>query len=298
MNKPTAGPASEPTLVDRMHRFWNLESNGRHDEAVDELKGAHKLYPNLVAELRSAIQRHPQDAELHFCLAPLLYRPEQAAQTIEELRKGLQLKPEDAYAHYLLSLYVPDNEMLPELNEAIRLKPDLYIAHKSRASLLEEKGDLNGATSDVLAAIRLNPKQAYDDSLILINDLEMKGDLNGAVTVARAAVQANPSDPRTHSRLGGYLLRERDWAGAAAEYRELIRLKPDDANQHSGLAAALAGKGDWNGAIAELREAVHLEPDTPDYHLLLAAVLKRRGDVFEAEQQEEIGKELASKARK
>lgn len=289
---PPSAPTSQPTLVDRMHRFWNLKSTGRDKEAGDELQMARKLNPNLESDLRSALQLQPQDAELHFCLAFVL-GTKQPAQVVEELQKGLQLRPKDAFAHLELSIFLLNDDRLREINEAIRLKPDLAQAYWLRAHYLCEKGDLKGATADGLTAMRLNPKV---DSSSLIHNLEFKGDLNGALAVAREAARADPTNPLTHHQLASELSRERDWGGAIAEYLEAIRLKPDDALEHARLGFAFQTIGDINGAVAEYREAVHLEPNAPTYHLDLATGLMARGDQFEAAQQEAIAKELSGKS--
>ncbi len=105
-----------------------------------------------------------------------------------------------------------------------------------------------------------------------------KGDVDGAVTELHRIIDLEPDYAYFHFMLGFVLANKGDVDGAVAEYREALRLDPDDALAHYSLGVALYKKGDLDGAIAEYRTAIRLRPDDAGFHTKLGDVLKDKGN--------------------
>jgi tetratricopeptide (TPR) repeat protein len=161
--------------------------------------------------------------------------------------------------------------------EAIRLEPDITMAHLNLGTALDDKGDPDGAIASYREAIRLEPDLARAHGM-LGKVLLDRGDQDGAIASCREAIRLEPDLARAHGILGDSLLAKGDPDGAIASYREALRLEPDYAVAHSGLGNALSRKGDPDGAIASHREALRLEPDYAKAHYNLGIALAHNGD--------------------
>ena len=115
---------------------------------------------------------------------------------------------------------------LQELNEAIKLDPNLAEAYAYRARIYNGKSDYDRALSDANRAIQLNSRL-------------------GLGYFARA-----------------YAYREKnDIDRAIADYTEAIRLDPKFAIAYNNRGAAYKDKGDYDRAIADYNEAIRLDPN-------------------------------------
>lgn len=149
--------------------------------------------------------------------------------------------------------------------------------HFSRAGILYEKRDLNGAVAEYSEALRVKPDfpEAHNNLGMV---LAAKGDYDGAISEYREALRFNPDHPNAHNNLGNTLMCKGDRAAAIREYRKVIRIKPDHASAHNNLGNALNQEGNLEGAIVEFREAARLNQNHPDAHFNLGLMLERKGD--------------------
>lgn len=165
--------------------------------------------------------------------------------------------------------------------EALRASPGFKgqdaESHFRLAETLHHRGDMNGATDEYRAAIRLNPDfaEAYRGLGALLLD---RHDYAGAAGALRTATGLRPNDAEAFYWLGRSLMALRDWPGATAALRTATRLKPDDAEAHADLGLVRMVQGDASGAEDALRQAVRLKPDNADAHHRLEIVQAHRHD--------------------
>jgi predicted O-linked N-acetylglucosamine transferase (SPINDLY family) len=112
------------------------------------------------------------------------------------------------------------------IGRAIKLKPDLMIAHSNLGNILRDLGRFEEAVAAIQEAIRLQSDYAV-----------------------------------AHNNLGLVLKKMERLDEAIASYREAIRLQPDLAEAYSNLGTAILGRGEFDEAVALHREAIRLKPD-------------------------------------
>jgi len=143
---------------------------------------------------------------------------------------------------------------LPEaricLEEAIRIEPNLAVAHVTLGLLSVREGKLDEARRHVADALRLEPSNYL-----------------GHYALGLAMPADKPS--------GDEIIQ------AAHELTEAIRLRPDFAPALKAMAELLVQHGhslqDRDTAVTLARRAVSLEPSNPDYTLVLARALAAAG---------------------
>jgi tetratricopeptide (TPR) repeat protein len=171
------------------------------------------------------------EARLNLALAlSLLGRPGDAE---TEYRRALELQPEGkqmAVAHSGLGAALAaqhrTTEALPELQLAVRLKPESADGHYNLGTALAELGRNQEAASELAAAVRLQP-----------------------------------GDAEAHHKLALALAAQGKQNEAANEFAAVAQLRPDDAVIQYNLAIALARAGRLDESIAHFSEALRLKPD-------------------------------------
>ena len=170
------------------------------------------------------------EARLNLALAlSLLGRPGDAE---TEYRRALELHPEGkqmVVAHSGLGAALAaqhrTTEALPELQLAVRLKPESADGHYNLGTALAELGRNREAASELAAAVRLQPE-----------------------------------DAEAHHKLALALAAQGKQDEAANEFAAVAHLRPDDAVIQYNLAIALARAGRLDEAIAHFSEALRLKP--------------------------------------
>lgn len=228
---------------------------------------------------------------------------------------GSPPSPEEALSRAVAALRRADAAgALAALADAVRLRPDLYAAHKLRGAILREQGDLLGAREALMAALaggasdseahlylgdvkrRLGdaagalahcdcavaaaqrPAEALMTRALARNDL---ADFAGAADDALAALRFGDS-PAIRFALGHFLLRAGQPHEALAHLRRAAELAPGDAKVRNAIGDAAAALGDLATARAAYAEAVARDPTLASAHSNLCAALSHAGRALEA----------------
>jgi len=185
----------------------------------------------------------------------------------QEFRLALAIEPNNPLFHVDLAIVLPSSQGVPgwhavdaEVREALRLDPDLAVAHLHLGIELQHYYDRQGAIAEYREVVRLDPDNAY-----------------------------------VCDQLGHLLEDVGDAEGAMAAYKEGARRKPDEAHFYAKLADLLEKKGDLEGAMAQAREAIRIAPDDPEGHFVLAKTLRIEGDAEEAAKEDQIATTLQVK---
>jgi len=193
--------------------------HGRNEEARQHDAEALRINPMYM------------EARLNLALAlSLLGRPGDAE---VEYRRALEQQPEGkqmALAHSGLGAALAaqhrTTEALPELELAVRLRPESAEGHYNLGTALAELGRNPEAASELTIAVRLEP-----------------------------------GDAEAHYRLAVALAAQDKRNEAADEFAVVAQLRPADAVTQYNLAIALARAGRLDEAIAHFSEALRLKPD-------------------------------------
>jgi len=183
---------------------------------------------------------------------------------------------------------------ISEYRRGLALKPDAADAHAQLgALLLDEKGDLDGAISELVTALGIDPNCQFCDTqlgqalsrrnstsadqIAYGNKLYSSGDLKRAMAAYRVAISLNSKDGTAHNSLAWTLYRLGQLDEGLAEVKEALRLKPEDPEFVNTLASLLFDKGDLAGAAQNFKKAISLvkNPNPADlYGLAVVAVSK------------------------
>jgi Flp pilus assembly protein TadD len=193
----------------------------------------------------------------------------------------LERNPECWMAHNNLGSDLLDvgriDEAKEHIDEALRLKPDLAVAHYNRGRILAMSPEhFNEAIAEFRNAIRLKPDMAgAHDNLGMA--LGIAGRIDEAIEEHRTAVRLGPEFPRFRNNLGTQLAIAGRIAEAIPEFQAAIQLEPAHAEAHNNLGLALAKTGRMEEAVSEFQTALQLRPDYPQARQNLEAALAHPG---------------------
>jgi Tfp pilus assembly protein PilF len=183
-----------------------------------------------------------------------------------------------------------------EYRRALELDPNFVDAHANLGVLLlQDRGDVDGAISEFVTALGIDPGCAFcqselnqavdlrnskaEDNIARGNSYYRVGQLNHAVGSYRVAIYLDPTNADAHNSLAWTLYRLGKLAEARAEVEEALRLKPNDAEYINTLACVLLDSGDVQGAIKQFQSAiVHSQKPNPADLYGLATALLSTGD--------------------
>jgi tetratricopeptide (TPR) repeat protein len=171
--------------------------------------------------------------------------------------------------------------------------PELKIApsprdasgYVRRGDIRAQYGDLAGAVSDYLRAIKLDPnavpagklESAYHNSGIVRFEL---GAYAAAIADLSHAIELKPNDQDLFNDRGVAKWNQGDLEGAIADYNQAIAIDPKTAGRaYRNRALLKSGKGDKDGAMADYDQAIELEPKNAYAYNKRGELKRAKGDV-------------------
>jgi TolB-like protein/tetratricopeptide (TPR) repeat protein len=166
-----------------------------------------------------------------------------------------------------------------DAREALRIAPDLAMAHLALASVLEiGHFDFTQASDEYDRALALAPGNARilrDSSQFAAS----MGRFDAAISTARRAVVLDPLARNSHYVLGEALYSARRYAEAIVAYAEVISLAPDFKATYAERGLAYFGLGDLESA----RASCETTPDDWGAQQCLAVIYDKLGRHTEAQ---------------
>jgi tetratricopeptide (TPR) repeat protein len=249
-----------------------LMGKGRYDEALEHMKAALSILPNI-----------PQ---AHTNLGLLFIERGQLDAAREQLTIAAELKPEDAPSRSRLGDVLwkqgRADEAVMTFAEAVRLAPDeAMLRNRLGVAFLALSRPVE-AEAAFAEANRLLPRSPF----ILANlgaALYNRGRVAEALNYLEQAVAVDSEYSAGHEKLAMALL----WLGrleeATTQYTQALRLEPREARLHDGLGTVEQARGRLIEAVASYRTALQLAPGVVKYHRDLAGALWDQGHRDEAE---------------
>ncbi|MCA8959368.1 MAG: tetratricopeptide repeat protein [Planctomycetes bacterium] len=128
--------------------------------------------------------------------------------------------------------------------------------HRTAARLLREKGILDGAESELRAALEIEPKNIY--VRLDLADLEATlGKTAEAATLVDAVLQEDPHHRRAKLIRGIVFFKEDQLDRAESLLTEALVLNPDPARTHYYLGLIAEKRGEPEKALEHYRQAIH-----------------------------------------
>ncbi len=172
-------------------------------------------------------------------------------------------------ASRLLGLYGMTSNVLPAVNEAVRLSPFDPEAHYMRARALQNTGQIPAALPELERTTALQPRN-FGFWMELGSSYDLAGKPDEAIVAVKRAINAAPYYAQTHWQLGNLLLRKGQREEAFAEFRLAVNSDPTFMPNAVDLAW-----GAFQGEVQLIEKT--LQPRTPVARLALANVFARRG---------------------
>ena len=192
------------------------------------------------------------------------------AEAIPDLTEAVALKPDQHQAYANLGLALGGlkqwDEAIPRMDEAIRLAPPQAGLHRNRALLHLGRGDDSAALADFEAAIRLAPKPGpalAGDQVRRGRILRARGAHAEALAAADAALAIRPADPEALRLRADALLALGRGPEAVAALDRYLAPPATDPDAHRKRGFERAKLADHAGALADYTLALAADPDSP-----------------------------------
>lgn len=227
--------------------------------------------PCLCQSASDDVQRQ---ADAHLRAAHRWLSENKPDAAIPELRAVVALDPSNVDAHgnlgVLLFFQAKYTDAVPELHEALRLKPDLWKIQALLGMAEHRTGDAVAARADLEKSFPelLETKVRIEAGLELISLYAATEDLDKAsavITVLRGLAPENRELIYAAYRIHSDLARE--------AILSLSMVAPKSGLMYQVMAHEAARRGDTPTAIREYREALKVDPKLPGLHFELAEML-------------------------
>jgi len=234
-------------------------------------------------QLRSALQKAPDNAEARYLLGTVLSGRRDFAGATKELRRALELGyPADEVLPTLARALLEDGdakELIDEFGNTKLGNPDAQAALKTTLGNAQiSLRNLVGAEAAYNAA--LAAKADYPDALLGIATLRMEsGNLAEAKKIVDT-VLAQPQPPAEASLFKSQLLAADGQPDAArAVLQKVLEVKPDYLQARYQLASLLIAKGDLEQASAQIAAIKKISPQDGRAYFFEALIASQRGDL-------------------
>ena len=216
------------------------------------------------ALFQHAIEATRDNAVAHNNLADYYLVHQRNQEAVPHVQEALRIKPDYPEAHTNLALLLKRAGRLAESEREYRvslsIQPASVDAHSGFGALLVQEGRLNEALREFSAAVELRPEYAQGH-YNLARVLAALGRQDEALTHFYEAVRLQPDDADMRHSLGFALLGRGRMNEALVQFDAEARLNPGDASIHSTVASLLAGTGRFDDAIAQFEQALRIKPD-------------------------------------
>ncbi len=229
------------------------------------------------AELMRTVDLDPTNTKARIDLGDLLLAGGQPDRAAQQANTVLATQANNADAHALLSSIAASKSdrttALNEIQQALAIDPSKSSYHAALGML--QSGDpatSPSAEEQLRKAVELDSRNV-SAHLLLSSLLEKKGDLQGALTQANAAVTADPRSPVARGSLVGVYLRQGDKAKAEATVRQAADELSDNAEATQMPRLFYSQTGQDSRAEATYADLVSKHPKSAPLRITYARVL-------------------------
>ena len=159
-----------------------------------------------------------------------------------------------------------------QLEEAIKLRPDMINARELVARVYLAKGDAK-AQKAAEDTIKLDPHNLPAHLVRASSLLNTAGDKDKAKEELAYITKVFPQNPEARYMVGALALQQKDYAKAAETFGALHKDNPKDLRGLVGVVETMARMNKMAEALKEMQQAVQAEPDRRDLQLAYASLL-------------------------
>ncbi|MBI5892427.1 MAG: tetratricopeptide repeat protein [Deltaproteobacteria bacterium] len=162
-----------------------------------------------------------------------------------------------------------------EIQKAISLQPDFFMAYNNLGLIYLKKGLLEDAERFFKKAIEIKPdySAAHENlgTVLLENGL-----IDEALKEYEIAIMMKES-PRLYNKIGVLYLKLGNRDTAIKAFKEAIRLEPQGVTPYANMGFAYFDKGDYDKAMEMHGKAIKIMPNFANAHYGLAEVYEKKG---------------------
>jgi tetratricopeptide (TPR) repeat protein len=248
-----------------------------------ELSGLRQaLKEGKQAEVQAQIDKlmRSSDYDILLASATMLGQAGLHPQTVSFLQKAIGITPAIPEAHYdLARAYIGMNrraDAKPELEKAVKLKPDFYEAELLLGTLLSDEGNADRAIEHLRAAAQI---RSDNPRLLLMLGLQyyQRKYFGDAVETLKKAVSLQPENPEPRYLLTDayYLNFEYEHALHCAE--DTVQRFPSEALAHYHLGVQLNNFSHLSEARQQLEMAISKDKNLVEAQVMLGDVVFKMG---------------------
>ncbi len=265
---------------DRYTAGWNLEREGKFEEANFEFKVAVRLDPYM--------------SEAYEELAWTYGELGNTKEAISQFLKSIQINPRRASAHFYLGrTYYFDGQKdkaVEAFEQAIQLKPTFSEAYLGLGWAAYSLGDLVKAERSFQKAVELSP-DLYDAYIGLGNIYDDREDPAHQIEVYQKAARVDNAPPEAFTFLGVAYYKQYEYEQAANSLEGALSRGEENRFARVYLALSYLLTGNIDRVIEFCQETIQLDPDWAAPHALLASAYIEMNRMDQA--LEEVGKAIA-----
>ena len=265
-------------------------SNASAHYGLGQAALSRRIYAEAALHFEKALAQVPDANRIHYSLA-MAYRgmgdAEKARAHMEQqgpvgvrvadpLVDGLQKLIKGERVHLIrgrLALAAQRyGEAADEFRQALVTKPDSISARLNLGAVLTQTGDLQGATAQFEATLRIDPKNKiahYNLAVLLANENKSAQ----AIIHLQSVVSVDPNDLSARFLLARQLLQSERLEEALAAFSIVVRADPDNEDALLEQVRLLQRKNQYQQALASLEKSHARYPQRGRTAVLLAYLL-------------------------
>jgi tetratricopeptide (TPR) repeat protein len=230
-----------------------------------------------LSEAERALQHDPEDAEIHYWLAWILWRQDRRVEALPVAQKALRLSPEDPDHHSLLAMILQEAAVdRPRAEDhhrqAISLAPNVAAFHIRYANYLRMMGR-GEVWQEISRALECDP-QLVSAHLLRARLYYDQRRFDEAEASVRQALAIQPLSAPAHELLGDIAFNQYQSKASFPHYREALRIEPTNKDYKQKVIHTLEASLPVIGSIWNFTHMLHSnERQLILYYLLVYPIL-------------------------
>ncbi len=238
-------------------------------------------FEDLHRVLVSFVERHPEEADMRYCLAGCLFRMQMYAEAEQQANKVLEQKTEHRGAKELL---VELSKVAPTEPEVKQKGLDKQIIKESIDSLIEKRSGSFDSLDAVLAELEeckkkrqyekvmgdaeellknpaLSPAQKEQATLLFAEMKAIRGEVEEARRLFNEILGAHPQSTRAICGVGALEANDEDWNKAQSLFEKALSIDSQCDVALAGLGLCAGVAGDESRAWEYYQQAFKMNPE-------------------------------------
>ena len=234
-------------------------------------------------QAKAILTLQPNNPDAYALLASIAAHNGDRVEAEKQIRQAISLAPNRAVFHTSLALLLgSDPTKAPiaeqELNQAIGLDGNDVLAHLALAALLEQRGDVNDAQTQLVSAVKVAPK-SLEAREALVGFYVRRGNTAAAEQTTRQATIDFADSEKGGAMLADYYIRTGQLDKAETAYEQLSKDHPKSfqLNYQYARILVLRHKDAQVPAVSAVLEK--LGPNSPQTHIVQSSILVDAGKI-------------------